>query len=76
MFLERKNCSKFSELAKKLNISIEGVKKIVKIESTGRAQNEYWAKRPRATASRDDRRIVILIPANPTITAQEITEQL
>ena len=28
-----------SELANKLNISIEEVRKIVKIESTGRAQN-------------------------------------
>jgi len=74
MFLERKNRSKFSELAKKLNISIEGVKKIVKIESTGRAQNKHQSGRPRVKTSRDNRRIVRLVHANPKTTAHEVKE--
>ena len=77
IFSEQKNGSNLSELAKKFEISIEGVRKIVKnIETTGRAQNEHRSGWPRVTTSRDDRRIIRLVHANPKTTAREIKEQL
>jgi len=38
----KKNCLKLSDLANKFDVSIEGFRKIVKkIESAGKAQNDY-----------------------------------
>ena len=77
IFLERKNGSKLSDLAKKFEISIERVRKIVKtIETTGRAQNEHRSGRPRVTTPRDDRRYIRLVHANPKTTAGEIKEKI
>ena len=77
IFLERKNGSKLSDLAKKFEISIEEVRKIVKkIETTGRAQNEHRSGRPRVTTPRDNRRIIKLVHANPKTMVREIKEQL
>ena len=77
IFLEQKNGSKLSDLAKKFEISIERVRKIVKtIETTGRAQNEHRSGRPRVTTPRDNRRIIKLVHANPMTTTLEIKEQI
>lgn len=73
----KKNCLKLSDLANKFDVSIEGFRKIVKkIESAGKAQNDYWAARKRVTTLWDDRRIVRLVQENAKTTVREIKEQL
>ena len=59
-----------------MDISIEEVRKIVKIESTGRGQNEHRVERPCVTTLWYDQRNIRLVHANPKTTAREIKEPL
>lgn len=70
MWLKRKNGFKLSESANFFNISIEEVRKIVrKTKSSGRAEKEYRAGRPRLTTPRKDQRIIRLAHVNTKASA-------
>lgn len=50
-YVKRNNGSKLSEIANKFDVSIKRVRKIIMIESTGRARNDYRAGWPHMTTS-------------------------
>lgn len=68
--VEKEKGATLRQLAKKFNISPEGVRKIIeKVKKTRSAKNIQRLGRPRVTGARDDRKIIRTVKANPKISA-------
>lgn len=66
IIVEKEKGATLRQLAKKFNISHEGVRKIIeKVKKTGTAKNIPRSGRPRATSVRDDRKLIRTVKANP-----------
>jgi len=73
--VENENGATLQQIAKKFNISPEGVKKIIqKVKKTGSAKNIARSGRPRVTSARDYRKIIRAVKANPKISTRELKE--
>jgi len=69
--VENENGATLQQIAKKFNISPEGVKKIIqKVKKTGSAKNIARSGRPPVTSARNDRKIIRAVKANPKISTR------